>query len=234
MHAWINYHFLDGDVGLSESGVSRSLVAGLPVEDVVVMMAWAVRAFLLVLDVLADHRGILRHSLERIDIARKCFVFDLDQFSGVGRGVPVFGNDESYFLVLEHHLAIGEHHLHVAGKRRHPGQIDCLQRLSGDHRDDAGQCRGLGGVDLLHARMGVRRAGKVAIEHAGQFDVIDVIALSLRETDVLDALPFAAHTFELGGAFGGGGSDVAHSAASWYGTPLSLAAANWMALTMFW
>src|SRR3974377_1781912 len=151
-----------------------------------------------------------------------------------GRRGPVFGNDESYFLVLEQHLAIGEHHLHLAGKRRHPGKIDCLQRLSGDHRDNTGKGRGLGGVDLLYARMGVRRAGKVTIEHAGQFDVIDVIALSLRETNVLDALPFAAHTFALGRPFAGGGSHVAHSAASWYGTPLSLAAANWIALTMFW
>jgi hypothetical protein len=47
----------------------------------------------------------------------------------------------------------------------------------------------------------------------------------LHEADILDALAPAAHAFELLGAFGGGGGHVVHSAASWNGTPLSLAAA---------
>ena len=72
----------------------------------------------------------------------------------------------------------------------------------------------------------VRRAVEFAVEHAGQLDVVDVIALALGEADVLDALALTAHAFEFFGAFGGGGGHVVHSAASWNGTPLSLAAAN--------
>ena len=73
--------------------------------------------------------------------------------------------------------------------------------------------------------MGVRRAGEITVEHAGQLEVVDVVALALDETDILDALALAAHAFELFGAFRGGGGHVVHSAASWNGTPLSFAAA---------
>ena len=192
----------------------------------VVMLALAVRAVGLVLEVLADHRRVRRHRLERIDVDRERLVFDLDQFGGVGGGVAVFGDHEGDFLVLKQHLAVGQHHLHVAGERRHPGEVDGFQRLGGEHRDDAGHGRGLGGVDLLDAGVRVRRADEVAVEHARQFQIVDVIALALDEADVLDALAPAAHAFELFGAFGGGGGHVVHSAASWKGTPLSFAAAN--------
>ena len=53
-------------------------------------------------------------------IDRQRLVLDLDQIGGVGRDVAVVGDDEGDFLVLEQHLAVGEHHLHVAGERRHP------------------------------------------------------------------------------------------------------------------
>ena len=75
---------------------------------------------------------------------------------------------------------------------------------------------------------------EVAVQHARQLQVVDVVAFALDEADVLDALALAAHALELFGALGGGGGRVGHSAASWNGTPLSLAAAYWMALTMFW
>ena len=123
MYARINDHLLDGHVSFSEGRIRRGFVAGLPVEDMVVMLARAVRALVLVLDVLADHRRIRRHGFERIDIAGQSLVFDLDQFGGVRRRIAVLGNDESHFLVLEQHLAVGQDHLHVACERRHPGEI---------------------------------------------------------------------------------------------------------------
>ena len=82
--------------------------------------------------------------------------------------------------------------------------------------------------------MGMRRADEIAVQHARQFDVVDVIALALGEADVFDALALAAHAFELGFALFPRGSHVVHSAASWNSTPLILAAAYWIALTMFW
>jgi hypothetical protein len=50
--------------------------------------------------------------------------------------------------------------------------------------------------------MAVWRARQIAIEHARQLDVVDVIALALNKTDILDALSLATHAFEFGCAFG--------------------------------
>jgi hypothetical protein len=225
MHARIDDHFLDSDIRFRKGRVGLGLVAGLPVEDVIVMLARTVGALLLVLDIFADHRSIGRHGFERIDIARQCLVFDFDQVGGIRRGVPVLRDNKSYLLVLEQDLAIGQHHLHVAGKRRHPGEIDGLERFRGDHRNHArNRCR-LGRVDLLDTGVGMRRAGEIAVQHAGQLEVVDVIALALNESNVLNALALAAHALKLFGAFGGGGGCVVHSAASWNGTPFILAAA---------
>ena len=73
--------------------------------------------------------------------------------------------------------------------------------------------------------MRVRRTHEIAIEHARQLHIVDVVALALDEADILDALALAAHAFKLRGALGGGGGHVVHSAASWNGTPLIFAAA---------
>ena len=197
MHALIDDQLLDRDLGLVEGGVGRRLVADLPGEDVVVVLALAVGAVGLVLDVLAEHRRVRRHRLERIDDDRQRLVFDFDQIDGVGRDIAVLGDDEGDFLVLEQHLVVGEHHLHVAGERRHVGEVDGLQRFGREHGEDAGHRGGLGRVDLLDAGVGVRRAGEVAVEHAGQLQVVDVVALALDEADVLDALALAAHALEL-------------------------------------
>src|SRR5262249_56306855 len=67
MHARIDNQFLDRHVSLGECRVGRRLVAGLPVEDMVVMLALAVLAFGLVFDVLPDDRLVFLHCLSRID-----------------------------------------------------------------------------------------------------------------------------------------------------------------------
>ena len=82
--------------------------------------------------------------------------------------------------------------------------------------------------------MGMRRAHEIAVQHARQLQVVDVVALALGEADVLDPLALAAHAFEGGFTLFPRGSQVVHSAASWNSTPLILAAAYWIALTMFW
>src|SRR5512145_2434765 len=70
---WTGVNALVGDellyhhLGLLERGVGRFLVADLPGEDVVMVLALAVRAFRLVLDVLAQHRRVRRHRPKGID-----------------------------------------------------------------------------------------------------------------------------------------------------------------------
>ena len=210
------------------------LVADGPFEDVVVMLARPVRADGLAGEILAQHRRIRVHRLERIDHDRQRLVFDHDLVDAVIGGIAVGGDHEGDFLILEQHLAVGQHHLHVAGQGRHPGEVDGLQRFGGDHRQHARHLQRLFRVDRFDARMGVRRADEIAVQHARQLQVVDIIALALGEAGVLDALALAAHAFERGGALFPRGSHVVHSAASLNSTPLILSAAYWIALTMFW
>ena len=67
MGAVIGDHLLDRDLRLAEGGVGQILVADGPFEDVVVMLARPVRAGRLAGEVLAQHRRIRVHRLERID-----------------------------------------------------------------------------------------------------------------------------------------------------------------------
>ena len=136
--ALIAQQVLGRDLRLQEGGVGQLLVADLPIEDVVGMLARPVGAVLFVLDVLAQNRRVLIHRLERVDDDGKRFILDLDQVGGVGGDIAVGRDDERDLLVLEQDLAVGEHHLDVAGERRHPGEIDAFQVLGGQDRDDAG------------------------------------------------------------------------------------------------
>src|ERR1700691_5932718 len=79
------------------------------------------------------------------------------------------------------------------------------------------------------------RAMEVAVQHARQLDVVDVIAFALGEAHVLDALALASHALKFFGALERGWKrSVVHSAASLNSRPASLAAAYWIAFTMFW
>ncbi len=225
MGAVIGDHLLDRDLRLPEGGVCEVLIADGPLKNVVVVLARTMRAGHLADEVLAQHRRIRIHRLEGIDQRRQRLVFDDDRVDAVIGRIAVGGDDEGDLLILEQHLAVGQNHLHVAGQGRHPGEVDGLQRLGGDHREHAGDLQRRAVVDFLDARMRMRRADEVAMQHARQLDVVDVIAPALREADVLDALALAAHAFECGGALFPRGSEVIHSAASWNSTPLILAAA---------
>ena len=197
MGAVIGDHLLDRHLRLAEGGVGQILVADGPFENVVVMLARAMRAGRLAGEILAQHRRILVHRLERIDHERQRLVFDHDLVDAVIGRIAVGGDHEGDFLVLEQHLAVGQHHLHVAGQGRHPGEVDGLQRLGGDDREHARHFQRLVAIDRFDARMGMRRADEIAVQHARQFQVVDIVALALREADVFDPLALAAHAFKL-------------------------------------
>ena len=108
----------DGDVGGGEGGVRGRLVAGLPVEDVVVGAA---------LDLVADERGVGVERPPGVDHRRQRLVLDVDQLQRVARRVAVLGDDEGDLLALVAHLVGGEHGLHVGRQRRHPGQLQAVE-----------------------------------------------------------------------------------------------------------
>src|SRR5207247_8528320 len=119
-------------------------------------------------------------------------------------------------------------------ERQHPGQVDGFQRLGGNDSQYARHLQRLFRIDRFDARVRMRRADEIAMQHARQFYVVDIVTLALGEADVFDALALAAETLEFGFALFPRGSHVVHSAASLNSTPLILSAAYWIALTMFW
>ena len=151
------------------------------------VLARPVGAFGLAFEILAQDRGGVVHRLEGIDDNGQVLIFDLDQFDAIGGGVAVFRHHESHFLVLEQDLLVRQHGLNVAGERRHVVQVEGFQVLCGDHGEHAGCGKGRVLVDLFDAGVAVGRAHKIAEQHAGQLDVVDIVALSLREARVLDA-----------------------------------------------
>ncbi len=200
----------------------------------VVVIARAVGAAVLALEILAQHRRVLVHRLERIDQDGQRFVFDLDQLDRVGRHIAVLGDDEGNLLALEQHLFVRQHGLHVAGQGRHVMQVERLQIRRREHGNDARQGeRGILG-DRFDPRVAVGRAYEIAEQHAGHFDVVDVVALALGEADILDALARGAQPMELRFAVDrrGFGYIIHYSAAS--RGACSCPAAALIDLTMFW
>ncbi len=183
--------------GAGEGRIGRGLVARFPGEDVVRMGALAMADFVLAGDVFADDRRVLGHRLVRVDDRLQLFVFHFHRVGAVRRAVAVAGDDERHFLHLEVHLLVGEHGLHVAAHRRHPVELDRLQVIGGQDRHHARHGEGLGLVDGLDARMGVRAAHDGPVQHARQLDVIDVGSLAADEAGVLLAQSGGAQSLKL-------------------------------------
>ena len=212
------------DVAAFEHLVAGGGVARLPVVDVVVRPA---------LEVGADHRRVGVEGPVGVDHRREQLVLDLDQLEGVAGGVAVLGHHVGDLLALEADLVGGQHRLHVAGERRHPGQAHRGQQLAGDHGPHLGV--GLGGrhVERPDPGVGVGAAQHGAVEHAGQLDVVEVAALPPQEAGIL----LAEHVPEADGVAGRAErhAGVRRGGGAHAGTPSATgcSAAQRMARTMF-
>jgi hypothetical protein len=196
------HHVLGGDhVRAREDRLGRLPVAGLPVEDVVVGPA---------LDLVAHQRRVRVERPAGLDHRRQHLVVDVDQLERVARGVPVVGDDKGDLLALEAHLVGGEHRLHVRGQRRRPGEVERLEVLAGDDRVHLRVRERLGGVDRHQAGVRHRRAQDRAVQHAGQHDVVEVVALAADEARVL----LAGEPAETDRSLLGGGHDDTSSLAA--------------------
>ena len=176
-------------LGGRERGIRGGPVARFPVPDVVVLL---VRA-----PVGTEDERVGLERLVRVDDDRQRLVVDEDGGDAVGGGVAGGGDDRRDLLRLVHDGVHREHHLHVAGQRRHPVELVALQVLAGDHRGDARDLERLGGVDRLDRRVGVGAPDDVEPELARQVDVLDVLALAADEARVLLALDRVAHATDL-------------------------------------
>ena len=200
------------DVGLRERPLGGGGVADLPAVAGVVGLP---------LLVVADHRRVGRRRLLRVDDRGQRLVLDVDRLAPVLGDVRVVGDDDAHLLALEAHLVGGEHGLGVVGERRHPGEVALGHHLAGEHQPDARDLPGLRRVDGDDAGVRQRAAQDLHVQHAGQVDVVDVVAATAHEPRVLDPAAARAQAADRGLVERG------HR-------PASLRAAHSTALTMFW
>ena len=101
-------------------------------------------------------------------------------------------------LALEAHLVRREHGLGVAGERRHPGEVVLRHQLAGDDGDDALDSAAARDVSIERdARVRERAPQELEVEHPGERDVVDVVALAADEARVLLALDGVADAPDL-------------------------------------
>jgi hypothetical protein len=152
---------------------------------------------------------------------RERLVLDHDRVAAVLGDVRVVGDDDAHLLALEPHLVRRQHGLGVVGERRHPGEVALGHHLAGEHQPDARDLPRLAGVDARDAGVRERAAEDLHVQHAGQVDVVDVVAATPDEPAVLHPLPAGAEPADLD--FVQCGHD-----------PAFFCAAQSTALTMFW
>ena len=83
----------------------------------------------------AEDERVLLEGLVRVDDDRQRLVVDEDGGDAVGGGVAGRRDDGRDFLALVHDRVGRQHHLHVAGERRHPVELVALEVLAGDDRE---------------------------------------------------------------------------------------------------
>ena len=215
-------------VRLGERPLGARRVADLPVVDDVAGLA---------LLVVADDRRALGQRLPRVDDQRQRLVLDVDRLARVLGDVRVVRDDAGDLLALEPHLVGGQHRLGVVGQGGHPGQVAGRHHLAGEHQVHAGDLPRPAGVDRLDPGVRQRAAQDLHVQHAGQHDVVGVVALAPDEAVVLDPLAARAQPADLdlvqcahvtpssAGSLGRLASRIAGS---------ELAAAHSTDFTMFW
>ena len=183
---------LDRHRGIGKGLIGRRLVADVPGEDMVGMLARALAHLALVFDILAQDRRVILKRLAWIDQHGELFVVDIDHLHPVGHRVAVLADHESDLLILEVHFFVGQNGLAVACECRHPVQVQRLQVVCRQHRDHSGHRLGRLGIDRLYSGVRIGAAHEIPEHLARQLDVIDVVAPALDEADVLLALSGAA------------------------------------------
>ena len=184
MHARVVHVLLDGDGRAGKGGVGGFLVARIPGEDMVVVVALAVGAFGLAHQVFTNDRRAFFQGFKRVNHHGEFFVLHFNSFHTIGGGVAVGGNHHRHFLHLEMDFAIGQHGGYVTGQGGHPVQLERFEVFSRQHGNDAGYFQRFFFVDAQNARMGHGRAHDVHVQHFGQLDVINIVALALDKARI--------------------------------------------------
>ena len=169
----------DHDIGVCKRTICGVGIAGLPREDVIIRLAFEVRA---------HDRCISIHRMLGIDDHGQRVVVDVDTLKRVLCLWLGLGDDRHDLLALEANLVRGEHGLGVTREGRHPGEAMSLEVLAGDAGEHAWHCHRTRRVDRIDRGVCERRAIDRHKQHPGELHVVDVGALAADEAVVLDAL----------------------------------------------
>ena len=241
VHAGVVHVLRDGHGSVGKRGIGCGLIARIPSEDVVVVVALAVRAFGLAGQVITDDGRTGLQSGIGVHDHGQLFVFDFHGLHRIGRDVAVVGDHDGDFLHLEVHFFIGQHRGHVAGQGGHPVQLQGFQVVGGEHGVHARDGQRGFFVDALDATVGDGAAHDVHVQHAGHFDVVNVVALALDKASIFFAQARCAHACQREFAGFCGWYRCVHVCLRSNGGVLQAAtgscsflAAYWTALMMFW
>ena len=171
------------DVGALDRGVGGGPVAGRPVHaDIVGRLV-------------VELRRSIRHGLFLIDHGRQGPVVDRDEIEGVVGDVGVLGHHRGHAVADVAHPVHGQHAvwgnvvLHAAGREGARERVDRIAQIgAGDHVDHAGEGPRRGSVDVVDAGVGVGAAQDGHVRHAGELDVVEVLAVACDQARVFLAL----------------------------------------------
>ncbi len=125
--------------------------------------------------------------LERIHDNRKRFIIYFNGGDAVRSRITICGQYSSNFLILILDRVNRQHHLRVAHQRWHVVDIVFLEGGSIDNCQNARRCHRLFSTNCLDLRMSIRTADNVQMQHAGQFEIVNVIALTANEAGIFDS-----------------------------------------------
>ncbi len=178
--AQVDRHPLGGGV---EGGVGLLLVAERPVEGHVAG------------GVLVDLGRTLVGRPLGVDRCRQRLVLHLDQLGGVGGGVAALGHHHRHSVADVAHGVDGEDRMgwglqvgQQPSHRDHAAGLALLDVLAGEDRHHPRRGRRLVGFDPGDAGVGVRAAHDDRVQHAGQDQVVGVLAAAGDQSGVFPAL----------------------------------------------
>src|SRR5215469_3720927 len=146
-------------------------------------------------ELLIEQRGAFLHSFFDIGHRRQRLIIDLDQVARIASSVAVIRNYHRDRITIETYLALGQratdaHTFFHQSQRSGNGNIanDTFHVFRRVNRYDARMVEGRFSVNALNPSMTIRTAQHSHMEHAKQFDIINVGRLTGNQARILTPL----------------------------------------------
>ena len=167
---------------LAENLIGGFFVASFPMPDAIRLEFFVV-----------TNDDLIFQRVEWVHDRRQRLVLHHDILDGIGGDVAVGGDDAADFLRIIDHFLGRQHHLRIRHEGGHPVEVMRGQIFAGNHRQDTRYRQRCAGVNIQDFGVRIGAAHNVHMQHAGQFDVIDIATLALKEAWVFLALHAVSH-----------------------------------------